>query len=193
MKLDVLDPSGTVVRFPVERREAPGIALAAHLAALDELWGGVLGHDAETDWPDWRGEGAAAVAGLVDGLTAQGASTRDVLAAAREHAHALAKTAVARGWAYQDAAHAAGLARRALAVAHGDGQGGDPFGSLAAEVERAEHACRTTAAASCETYMLASGAHEALENLAARRGARLCTEAEREAAHLALLGTLSPS
>ena len=193
MKLDLLDAAGTVVRFPVERREAADICLAARLAALDELWGGVLDHGAETDWPDWKGEGAAGVAALVDDLAAQGAAADAVLAAAREHVAALVKTAVARGWAYQDAAHTADLALKVLAASRALGPAADPLGRLAADVERTEQAWHAAAAASCETYLLACGAHEALENLAAGRGARVFTKAELEAAHLALLDAIGPA
>ena len=194
MKLDRLDATGTVVRFPIERREAPDICLAGRLAAIDELWGGVLDHGADTDWPDWKGEGAAGVAALADDLAAQGAAAEATLAAAREHVAALVKAAVARGWAYQDAAHAADLARAALAAAaRAAGPQADPLGRLAAEAERAEQAWAAAASASCETYMLASGAHEALENLAAGRGARVFTKAELEAEHLALLDALGPA
>ena len=193
MKLDLLDSTGTVVRFPVERREAPDICLAARLSATDELWGGVLDHGADTSWPDWKSEGAAGVAALVDDLAAQETAADAVLAAAREHVAALVKTAVARGWAYHDAAHAAELAHQALAASRTLGPEADWLGRLAADVERTEQAWHAAAAASCETYMLASGAHEALENLEAGRGARVFTKAELEASYVALLDAIRPA
>jgi len=189
MRLDHLDEDGTVVRFPLERRQAPHICLAADLAATDELWGGILDHGPATDWPDWKGEGAQEVAELAAALAANGMGAEAVLAAAREHLAGLVVAAVTLGWAYQDALYAADQAKAALAASK-TGSGGDWLGHHAAEIGRTRVALYAAAAASCEAYLLASGANEAAENLAAGRGARPSTKHELEADCAALWAML---
>jgi uncharacterized protein YukE len=185
MRLDHLDADGTVVRFPAERRQAPDICLAAELAATDELWGGLLDHGLDADWPDWKAEGANELAELLAAHEVGGIDAAAVLVAAREHVAALVAAAVALGWAYRDAGHAAEQAGAALERALAR-PGGDWLGHHAAEVERTRAALYAAAAASCEAYLLASGAHEAVGNLALGRGARLSTRDELEADCFAL-------
>ena len=178
MKLDLLDPAGTVVRFPTERRRRPDIFLSMELSAVDEYYNGVLDEAEDTDRPDWEAEGAEELAALVAQLTAAGAGA--VLAAARAHVDALVKAAVADGWSYRDAHTAAADARAALKAAQATPEG-DWLGRYAAELQRSRDALHPAALASARSHLLAMGADDALTNLAAGRGARQSTKAEMEA------------
>jgi hypothetical protein len=189
MRLDHLDEDGTVVRFPLERRQAPHICLAADLAATDELWGGILDHGPATDWPDWKGQGAREMARLAAEHETEETAAGVVLGMLRERVASLVAAAVAVGWAYQDTRHAAERARAALEHARARPEG-DWLGHHAAEVGRTRVALYAAAAASCEAYLLASGANEAVGNLAVGRGARLSTKYELEADCAALWAML---
>ena len=180
MKLDLLDPAGTVVRFPAERRRRPDIFLSMELSAVDEYYDGVLDEAEDTDRPDWEAEGAGDLAALVERLTAGGADDGAVLAAARAHVDALVKAAVADGWSYRDARTAAADARAALKAAQTTPEG-DWLGRHAAELQRSRDALHPAALASARSHLLAMGADDALTNLAAGRGARQSTKAEMEA------------
>ena len=184
MKLDRLDASGTVVRFPVERRQTPHICLANELSAVNEMWGGVLDYGDDEGWPDWADEGAADLAALVEDLAAEGTASAQVLAAAAGHVDALVGDAVALGWAYQDAKHRAGEARAALAASNAADPAADWLGRLRAEADRTAQALHDAALASCKANLRASGASDALENLRAGCGARLFTKEELEASLL---------
>ena len=89
----------------------------------------------------------------------------------------------------QDARYAADQARTALKASE-TWPDGDWLGHHAAEVGRTRVALYAAAAASCEAYLLASGANEAVGNLAVGRGARPSTKHELEADCAALWAML---
>ncbi len=162
MRLDLLPGTDDVVRFPVERRAKPTLALAGELAPRSDLADAMADERAGDEGrPDTMLQAVEAFTALAKALKF-GMGTDAALAHLRLMNEVQVQQACALGWQYYDAEVAAEDASARLKAAKASGVAGSALDSLHEQVRRSR-AIRTACALAARAMTdAAQGASEAL-------------------------------
>jgi len=162
MEIDLLPGTGSVVRFPVERRAKPTLALAEELAPRSDLADAMADERANDEGrPDTLAQAAGAFTILAQALEFS-MGVEASLAHLRAVNEVQVQQACTRGWAYRDAEAAAEQAELRLGNAKAAGFDGLLDG-LHEEVRRCRATWTACALAARAAADAARGAQEALD------------------------------